>query len=470
MSHEIRADYSKHYLLPPSLEDWIPEDHPARFIREYVDTLDIEGIGFKKRECRDGRPNYGADLLLKVWLYGYFSRIYTTRRLEQACYEHISLIWLTGMNAPDHNTLWRFFRDNKKAIRGVFGNCVRVAVGSNLIGLVLHAVDGTKIRAKVSKRSGWHRKDLEGLLKRIDESVDKAIEEIEATGEDEAEDDSRRYRLPKELQDREALRRKIKEALREMEVSGQEHLHPDDRETRMMKCEGKVEFGYNAQVVVDEKSGLIVGQEVVSNPSDAHLLTKMVSEVEKTLGEAAEESVADGGYASSEEIMLAQQKNYGVLVSMKEGGGDYHSSRFKYDARRDLCLCPRGMELRYERTKMGRHNRYQVRVYRCQTYRVCPYRWQCSQDKRGRQIEISEYHEAVVLQREKQKDPVKLEMMKKRKSIVECIFGHIKEAMGFRRFTVNGLEGVRTQWSLICTAMNLKRMYKWWLKGELALS
>ena len=374
------------------------------------------------------------------------------------------------MNAPDHNTLWRFFRDNKKAIRGIFGNCVRVAVGSNLIGLVLHAVDGTKMRAKVSRRSGWHRKDLEGLLKRIDESVDKAIEEIEATGEDEAGDDSRRYRLPKELQDRDALRRKIKEALRDMDITGQDHLHPGDRETQMMKCEGKVEFGYNAQVVVDEKSGLIVGQDAVNTPADAHLLTKMVGEVEKTLEGTAEETVADGGYASSEEIMLAEQKGYGVLVPMKKESGEYHSSRFRYDAQRDVCLCPRGMELRYERTKIGRHNRYQVRVYRCRSHMACLCRLECSQDKRGRQIEISEYHGVVMRQREKQKDPVKLEMMKKRKAIVERIFGHIKEAMGFRRFTVNGLEGVKTQWSLICTAMNLKRMYKWWLKGELALS
>jgi hypothetical protein len=257
--------------------------------------------------------------------------------------------------------------------------------------------------------------------------------------------------------------------LEELEAAGQDHLHPQDKEARMMKWDGKVRFAYNGQVVVDEKSGLIVSQEAVSDQADSHLLTKMVGEVERTLGEAAGETVADAGYASSEELATAEEKGYGVLVPLGKEDGDYHSSKFRYDAARDVCICPRGIELRYERTKRGRHNRYKVRVYRCAGYRDCPSRCQCSRDRRGRHIEISQYHQAVTRQREKQRAPEKLELMKRRKAIVERVFAHIKEGMGFRRFTVNGLEGVRTQWSLICTAVNLKTMYRWWLRGLLAL-
>ena len=221
MSYEIRADYSQGYLLPPWMEEWIPGDHPARFIREYVDGLDLKGVGFRTREARDGRPSYAADLLLKVWLYGYFSRIYSTRKLEWGCREHIGLIWLTGVNAPDHNTLWRFFRDNREALRRVFGEGVRVAARAKLVGVVLHAVDGTKIKSRVSKRSGWHGKDLKRLLKRLEQSVDEAMEEIEAVGEEEeGGEEDRGYRLPKEVEDRGELRRRIREAMEEMEACG----------------------------------------------------------------------------------------------------------------------------------------------------------------------------------------------------------------------------------------------------------
>jgi transposase len=100
MSKEIKPDYTTQFLLPPSLEDWIAEDHPARFIREFVDVLDLEAIGFKMRPEDDhGRSNYSTDLLLKVWLYGYVERIYSTRKLERACMNQRPLIWLTGNNA-----------------------------------------------------------------------------------------------------------------------------------------------------------------------------------------------------------------------------------------------------------------------------------------------------------------------------------------------------------------------------------
>lgn len=467
MSYEIRADYSQQYLLPPCVEDWVPEDHPARFIREYVDALNLEVLGFKVRESRDGRPNYGVDLLLKVWVYGYFSRLFSTRKLEQACREHMSLIWLTGNNAPDHNTLWRFFRDNKKSIRKLFKEGVQIAARANLVGMVLHAVDGTKIKAKVATRNGWDRKEMEEVLARLERSLDESMGEIERLEEEETGE----YRLPEGLEDRKKLREMINEALSEMDETGRAHLHPNDKEARIMKGDGWKRFAYNAQAVVDKESGFITGEDVVNDEADAHLLTTMVEEVKENLGDSPEETVADGGYFSGEELDKAERAGYGVLVSMGNGQkkGKYHTSRFEYDSQRDVCICPMGIELKYERTKKAKGNRYFVRVYRCQNFKTCSCRNECSKDKQGRAIEISEYYEAVVRQSEKQKNPKKLAMLKKRKAIVERIFGHIKEGLGFRRFTVNGLEGVKTQWSLLCTVINLKKMHKWWLEGKLPI-
>ncbi len=108
MKNEIYADYSKRYLFPPSVEDWVPDGHPARFIREFVDSLDLFELGFRERKIVEGRPNYSNNLLLKIWIYGYYEKIYSTRQLEKACIDRVPLVWLTGRISPDHNTIWRF--------------------------------------------------------------------------------------------------------------------------------------------------------------------------------------------------------------------------------------------------------------------------------------------------------------------------------------------------------------------------
>jgi transposase len=144
---------------------------PARFLREFVDQLDLPGLGFVIPAAVEGRPPYAPSLLLKIWLYGYLNKVRSTRKLEAICNEHLSLVWLPGMIAPDHNSLWRFWRDNKKALREVFKQTVRVAVQTGCVGLALQAVDGTKIEAAASGYSGWNKEYMEKLLAALDEAL-----------------------------------------------------------------------------------------------------------------------------------------------------------------------------------------------------------------------------------------------------------------------------------------------------------
>src|SRR4051794_37169705 len=173
MAHAITPDYGQQFIFPPALEDWVPADHPARFLREFVDQLDLAALGFVLPSATEGRPPYAPSLLLKIWLYGYFHRIRSTRKLEAACREHLSLVWLTGLIAPDHNSLWRFWRDNKKALRAVFKQTVQVAVNTGCVGMAIQALDGTKIEAVASGYSGWSKKYMEKLLAALDGALDQ---------------------------------------------------------------------------------------------------------------------------------------------------------------------------------------------------------------------------------------------------------------------------------------------------------
>ena len=255
-------------------------------------SVDFRRLGFQVPELSTGRPPYSADLLLSVWLYGYLNRIRSSRQLERACREHVSLLWLTGMNSPDHNTLWRFWRANREALRSVFRQVVLVAYDSGLVGLAVHAVDGTKIRACSSSRSGCHKKELEEMLKHLDVSIDEAISEIESSEASE----SGESRLPESLVDAASRRAEIKKSLAKLEQLDRKHYHPGEEDARMMLMGKGVDFGYNAQAVVDSESFLITAAEVVTDESDNELLVDMVEEVKQNLVEAAEETVADGGY------------------------------------------------------------------------------------------------------------------------------------------------------------------------------
>jgi transposase len=451
MSYEIRADYSRSWLFPRHLEDWVGEDHPARFLREFVDSLDLAAAGFHSRTSADGRPNFAADLLLKVWLFGYVNGLRSLRKLERACRENVGLLWLTGLNAPDHNTLWRFWRDNRSALRQVFKLVVRTAVNAQLVGVVLHAIDGTKVLAQGSKDRVRTREQIEESLARLDEAVDEVMEQIEAAAAEEQGSDG--YRLPPEWRQRMMRREQLRELAAECEINNRHTIHELEPHARFMKTrrEGTA-LAYNAQTVSDAASGLMVAADVIVEGNDNHVLVPMIDEVQDNVGQPAEETVADAGYYSGEQLQQAEQRGYGVLVNEARDGAEqnetskeYDATRFRYDAERDCCVCPQDKELRFEGIKsMGlAKGGEQLRRYRCTHFNDCPVRWQCSRDPKGRTVSIGRFHGPTTRQRDKRSAADKQALLRKRKVIAEPPYGLIKEIMEFRRFTVAGLENVR---------------------------
>jgi transposase len=455
--NEIRADYTQTLMFPPCIEDWVPEDHPARFVREIVDGLPLKEMGLKVRESEQGRPNYAVDLLLKVWVYGYLERIRSTRKLEKACRQDVALIWLTGMNYPDHNTLWRFWRDNRKAMKQIFCQTVEIAGELGLVEMVLHAVDGTKITSRGSTHEAWGRKRFEKVLKDLDQEIERAMKEVEQ----EERSESGESRLPAELADKVKLRGKIQEKLAQLKEKQREHMNPAEPEAEMMKNHEGTRLAYNAQAVV-EPSGIIVAAAVSTDQNDKLLLVPMLNEVKENLEHVAEETVADAGYFSGEQLAASEEANCPVIVNlqgMEAGtGGEYDASRFLYDEKRDCCICPRGQELPYQCTVTPSDRRYAFRRYRCKSYKDCPVRWQCSKEKRGRSVRISPYLGAIQRQQEKQRDQTKIELLKKRMGIVEPAFARIKHLLDFRRWTMFGLKKVQAQWFFVCAVANLLTM------------
>jgi transposase len=471
MSHEIRANYEQVNMFPACLEDWVEADHPARFLREFVDALDLAALGFAERQSEEGRPSYANDLLLKVWLYGYLKRLRSTRQLEEACREQMSLIWLTGRHAPDHNTLWRFWKENRPALRQVFRAGVQVAAAHGLVGMICHAVDGTKIRAVASRRGVEHAEDLQKLLGRLEVS----IAEMEAAVDAAEQEETGEYRLPERLQEATQLREAIRESLGKMREAERQHLHPQEPEARLMPCEGRLDPAYNAQAVADAQAGIVVAQAVVNAESDNAQLVPMLEEVKTNVGRVAEETLGDGGYASAQQFGEADARGYAVLVApgVETGGpkrGEFDSHRFAYDPPADEVICPQGQRLKFEGMKKKEAGRPAVRSYRCTHYVQCPVRALCSRRKDGRRIEVSPQRAAVLHQCAKRSDPAKQALLRQRKVIIEPVFAVVKQAMGFRRWTVRGLENVRTQWALLCAALNLQKMYKHWVAAQLALA
>ena len=476
MSVSRNANRSQSFLLPPSLDELVRPDDPARFLDELLSSMDLRARGFvDPPRHAPGQPAWSVELLLRIWVYGYFRKIRSLRQLERACAERIPLMWLTGMLCPDHNALHRFFKAHRAQLRSLARDVTRLAAHAGLVDMVLHALDGTKLRAVCSMDSALHRKRLLALL---DQHGDAAVEEVFTQLEALYKAEHRTGEtLPKDLAQPAARKQVIETALAELAAHDTQHLHPREPEARVMKgrLEARLQLDYNAQVVTDGE--FVVAEDVSADETDHGQLTPMLDQALEVLGERPEATAVDAGYVSGRELALAETHHHELIVPpgsveppVPPADKPFDKAHFRYDADRDEYVCPLGTVLPLWRLTRSRKDEPEMKVYRCLNT-ACPERSRCTRDARlGRTVRHPIDRDA--LDRQASRQPPGSERRaaySERKVLVERVFGLLKWNDGFRRFTVWGLESVRAQWSLVCTAFNLRALHRRWVRGEFAL-
>lgn len=474
MSKFIRTNFDDILLFPPAVEDWIPHDHKARFVRNLVRALNLSDYGLDVVPNETGRPAYHPEMMLMLWIYGYMCRIRSPRKIEAACYNEVGFIWLSGNTHPDHNTISRFFKDHQAAFKMIFKNTIKTAHKTGLIELALHALDGTKISSAISKKGASHRVDLENKLKHLDNIIDEMIKKTNTDIEDTAE-----ITILEELQNANIEVENIRATLKELDEAETDHLNNKEPDARMMKlADGRTRFGYNCQAVRDEANGMVVAEAVVNDENDNDQLTPMIDVVKENLGSVAKITVADGGYFSGRELKSADSKKYGVLVNLKGitdncKEPEYSKFNFKYNAEDDTYTCPKEKTLYFESIKNKEVKYgldYEIRVYKCKSCKECPAFGICTSSKSGRRINHLPDEEIIRSHIKFQSEGDNKDKLKKRSVIIEPLFSLIKDSGGFMRFTHKSLEGAQRQWTMLCTICNLSVLYKKWLNNGINLS
>src|SRR5215211_1763838 len=295
------------WLLPPSLEALIPADHPARFIAAIVDGLGRPawlGMGIDPDGGARGPASYAPRALLGSWLYGLMTGVRTTRRLETACAEHLPLLWLTGEQRPDHNTLWRFYEAHRVGLASLFEQSVRTAVRLDLVDLAVQTVDGTKVRGAVARSNLRSEAGLQQLLEGVTEVLAQVDSQHAGDGGGEPP------RLPPELQRAQERKEKVTAALEAVqEEDGPERASPIDPDARLQKLrDGGYAPGYNGHAAAaglqpectdGVRGQLITAVGMISAPHDHEQLSGMLAAIEATTEQPLPTVLADTGYFSS---------------------------------------------------------------------------------------------------------------------------------------------------------------------------
>lgn len=448
-------------LLPPSIEQYVSEDAPVRAYDAFVDTLDFDELGIDTDPSKEGNPSYDPRSMLKLLIYGYSYGVRSSRKLERETHDNLSFIWLMGGLKPDHKTIAEFRRKHKEALRQALTQCVRLCLKLDLIAGNVLFVDGSKIRGNASITNSWDKKKCQQVLEKAEKKIEEALAEAEALDAAEAEQSSL-VAVSKKLENGLTLKEQVGQIMAELEQSDKKNLNTVDRDcTRVNNFQGSG-AGYNAQVVVDDKNGLIVSCDAVNTNNDLGQFSAQIEQAMEVLGKPPQTAVADSGYAFTEDLAKIDKQQIQVIVptqrlaSGKEVG-EYDKRNFRYDKEKDCYFCPMNKELIYNSLTRKRYGQIYA-IKEAETCLSCPAFGKCTTAKRGRKVsrldeeELRERLEAEYHLSENQA------IYKRRQEKVELVFGHIKRNLGVSSFLLRGIEGVRAEMAILSVCFNIRRM------------
>jgi transposase len=421
-------------LLPPSVHDFVPAGHLARFVVALVtEELDLSAILASYRGER-GQPPYHPAMMVALLLYAYAVGIYSSRRIAKACIERVDFMAIVALDAPDFRTISEFRRRHLAALSALFVQVLKLCERAGLVKLGHVALDGTKIKANASKHKAMSYERMSKREAELQAEVDGWLKAAEAA--DAAEDkafgtDKRGDEMPGWVADKQARLAKIREAKAALEAeakakaaaeqAARENKHdkpprkpppsaaPEpkaqrnftDPESRILKTKDGYIQGYNAQAAVDAQAQIIVAHTLSNNGSDQAQFAPLLSATKANLGRNPDEVSADAGYCSTANLRtLSRRRIKGYIATGRQHHGS-KSATAKRPAKPGSLLARMTTRLR----RAGHRSRYRLR-----------------------------------------------------KQVVEPVFGQIKQARGFRQFLLRGIEKVKAEWAMICTAHNLQKL------------
>jgi transposase len=264
------GDRDQMQLLPPSIEEYVGPGDPVRAYDAFVESLDLDELGIIWDEHRVGNSEYNPKAMIKLVVYGYSYGLRSSRKLarilgleKKATYHNLSFIWLMGGLKPDHKTIARFRKDNRDILKNILKQCVRLCIKLDLIEGNTLFVDGSKIRANASIHNTWTPDKCERYLKEVDQHIESILSECDRIDEQEQEHPSL-VKLKEELRDKEHLKSRVQDILKELKEQERESINTTDPDCVKVKGRQGIHAGYNGQIVVDEKHGLIVHSDVVN--------------------------------------------------------------------------------------------------------------------------------------------------------------------------------------------------------------
>ena len=452
-----------------AFDNLIADDNYVRVIDAFVDTLNLEELGFITYSGNNrGQKPYHTDILLKIHIYCFFNGIQSSRKQERECSRNIELIWLTGNLKPDHSTLANFCKENSYALKNVFKQFSNLCKKLELYDFKVFAFDGTKIKANCSKKRAYTLNGLEEALKHIDKKINEYISHIE----DDSSDDSEKEEFKKKLELIKQRKVNYSNLKDKMINEGITEYCATDPDAKVMKNHSNIEPCYNVQSVVDSKNKLIIDYDVTNQANDVGLLKPMSDklfedyDLDDFLKENPDHSItqlADAGYYKASDLLSLNRDNVKALVpkpktSSSSGNSDFSKSAFFYDYNKDVYICPANKELVFSRksteTRNGVTNQY--KIYSSSHCLNCPYLDKCTKSINGRSIKRNVKEDKLTkIDNEYKSDS---SLYKLRKALVEHPFGTIKRALGLTHVYIKGLERVSSWTSSVFLAYNLKRV------------